>query len=503
MNSKKPGVKLEAYIENPIKESKNHPELGFDLSLLKRNELYVNLIHFDLNMTSPENYKYYNDFKVDVVGGFLAMDNLDMFQKYLEVIQNKNKNIPFIVISSGSSGKDVIPICKQYKFVKEVIIFCGNYDYNKHYLDEYPGYVNRVFTDINDVYNYIKTFGPNKYKEGIENYRNSDQFIFSYDDIKMDKQLEQCPVISAYEYDKCYFLIHRTYAHFFEFMNNNGKITLSDDKVTLTTENYDQIEEFINSSNLEIINAKDKSDLISKFKELENSPNFVELSIRTYSGESYFCYLFNRVMRNFEEGLMSLSYYMGPLLFGLNKYVKENPQNFSFSEDMTLCRNIRCSIYDFYLYKMNLNHIICFPSITSTSLTKGKFKPTKKSKKLNDKGFKEEDMIKLTMIFYYKHEPGNISPGIIIKDYYGSDGIQISTKPKENEVILFPFTFARIIKIKEKPKTEITYQNAETESTHEIYFNIINRKEYIEYKLKNDVHNRISFSQLDKNNIQF
>ena len=208
-------------------------------------------------------------------------------------------------------------------------------------------------------------------------------------------------------------------------------------------------------------------------------------------------------MRNFEEGLMSLSYYMGPLLFGLNKYVKENPQNFSFSKDMTLYRNIRCSIYDFYLYKMNLNHIICFPSITSTSLIKGKFKPTKKSKKLNDKGFKEEDMIKLTMIFYYKHEPGNISPGIIIKDYYGSDGIQISTKPKENEVILFPFTFARIIKIKEKPKTEITYQNAETESTHEIYFNIINRKEYIEYKLKNDVHNRISFSKLDKNNIQF
>ena len=189
MNSKKPGVKLEAYIENPIKESKNHPELGFDLSLLKRNELYVNLIHFDLNMTSPENYKYYNDFKVDVVGGFLAMDNLDMFQKYLEVIQNKNKNIPFIVISSGSSGKDVIQICKQYKFVKEVIIFCGNYDYNKHYLDEYQGYVNRVFTDINDVYNYISSFGPNEYKEGIENYRNSDQFIFSYDDIKMDKQL--------------------------------------------------------------------------------------------------------------------------------------------------------------------------------------------------------------------------------------------------------------------------------------------------------------------------
>ena len=93
--------------DNLIKEE--NKKIGFDLSLITREPLCVNLIHFDTNMTNKENYKYYSKFKVDVVGGFFAMDNLDIFKKYLEAI--KQKNIPFIVISSGSSGKDIIPIC--------------------------------------------------------------------------------------------------------------------------------------------------------------------------------------------------------------------------------------------------------------------------------------------------------------------------------------------------------------------------------------------------------
>ena len=95
--------------------------LGFDISLIKRDELNVNLIHFDKNMTNSENYNYFNNFKVDVVGGFYAIDDIDIFRNYLEKI--KEKNIPFFVLCSGSAGKDIIPICKKYSFIKEVIIF--------------------------------------------------------------------------------------------------------------------------------------------------------------------------------------------------------------------------------------------------------------------------------------------------------------------------------------------------------------------------------------------
>ena len=465
---------LECYIDKiKLEEDK---EIGFDLDLLKRRELNVNLIYFDLNMTRPENYSYYNDFKVDVVGGFLAMDDLIMFQKYLEEINKKN--IPFIVITSGSSGKDVIEICQKYSFVREVIIFCGTIEYNEHYIKDYPYLVKRVFNRIKKLYDYIETFGET-YKPGIQNYRNSSQFLFSYEDIKMDNQLELCPVISAYEYDKCYFLVHRAYAHFFGDINNRNE------NVIFTRENFKKINDYINSS--EIIGDGDKKELISKFESIVDKINFVELSIRKYTGESSFCYIFNRTMRNFDSGLISLAYYMGPLLYALNKYVKENPQNFSFSEDMTLYRNIQCSIYDFYIYKMNLNHIICFPAITSTCAGETKFKPTKKAKKINNNGINPESMVNLKMIFKYKHEEGNISPGIIIKDYLGSDGKCLSTNPKENEVILFPFTFVRITNIEPLMK-----------NTYAMHLDIINRKEYIEYKLKKDVQNRIFFGVLDE-----
>ena len=474
MSHNNKGIIPECYVDNLIPEENKN--IGFDLNLLKRQELYVNLIYFDTNMTNHENYRYYNDFKVDVVGGFHGMDDFQMFEKYLEVI--KNKNIPFIVISSGSSGADVIKICRKFSFIKEVIIFCGNYKKHEHYINDNPGYVKNVFTSIDDVYNYIQKFGPNKYRQGIKDFRNLEKFNFSYEDIKMNKQLEQCPVISAYEYDRCYFLVHRAYAHFFGDINNKNE------NVIFKKSYFKIVKDYINKS--EIIKSLYKNVLINILEELVDKKNFVELSLRKYTTENGFCYIFNKAMRNFENGLMSLAYFMGPFLFGLNKYVKENPNNFCFNNDMVLYRIIRCSIYDFYLYKMNKNHIICFPSITSTSTLRGQFNPTSNSQTYNNTGIKEEDMLNVTMIFNYTHKYGNISPGIIIKDNIGKDGNYISPHQYEDEVILFPFTFVKIKNI-----------NKINSKTYEIYLDIINRKNYIEYILKNDVEKRTHFSNFD------
>jgi len=194
-------------------------------------------------------------------------------------------------------------------------------------------------------------------------------------------------------------------------------------------------------------------------------------------------------MRNFEGGLISLAYYMGPLLYGLNKYVYENPEKFALREDMTLYRTIQCSIFDFYLYAINKNHIICFPAITSTSAKEQKFNPTNLAKKINkNEGIPPQDIYKIIMIFHYKHEKDNISPGIIIKDNTGKDGKYLSKHKSENEVILFPFTFARITEINLVDKNKNQYV---------IHLNIINRKSYIEYTLRDNVKKRLLFSKLD------
>ena len=433
--------------------------IGFDMSLIKRNELNVNLIHFDSNMTNSENYEYFNNFKVDVVGGFYAIDDITIFRNYLEKI--KEKNIPFIVICSGSAGKDIIPICKKYSFIKEVIIFCMNYSYNEHYINDYPGYVKKVLTSIDSVYDYIKTFGE-KYKQEIDLYHTNEKYEFSQEEISMNKQFLQCPVITAEEYDRCYFLVHRAYAHFFGDMDNKYE------KPKFIYQNYNKIVDCIHKLN------GDTDGLYDQFRGLLNlndNNTFIEKAIREYTKESGFCYLLNKMVRNFESGLISLSYYMGPFLYGLNKYVKDNP-SLAMSHDMTLYRKFNCSKLDFYLYKINKGHIISFPSITSTSSSDGCFTPTGFGSNYSD------DKITIKLIIKYKHEYGNKSPGIIIEDKKGTDGDYLSSNPHENEVILFPFTFFKI--------TDISGNN--------IYLEIINRKTYIEYTLKNDVHNRKTFS---------
>ena len=442
-------------------KNENDYNIGFDLSLIKRDELNVNLIHFDKNMTNSENYGYFNNFKVDVVGGFYAIDDIDIFRKYLEKIKRD-----FIVVCSGSAAKDIIPICKNYSNIKEVIIFCMNRSYHEHYIKDYPGFVKKVLTSIDSVYEYIKSFGD-KYIDRIDldnSLEKYEKYHFSSDDISMKRQYLQCPVITAEEYDRCYFLVHRAYAHFFDDIDNIYE------KPKFIYQNFNKIIDCINK-----LDKDNDSDLYKQFQGLLNlndNNQFIEKAIREYTKESDFCYLLNKMMRYFESGLISLAYYMGPFLYGLNKYVKENP-DFSMSHDMTLYRKFDCSKLDFYLYKINKGHIICFPSITSTSSQDGSFTPTGYGSSNNS-----EEKITIKLIIKYKHEYGNKSPGIIVEDKKGKDGHYLSEYTSDHEVILFPFTFMRINDI----------------SGNNIYLEIINRKSYIEYTLKNDVHNRKKFS---------
>lgn len=192
-----------------------------------------------------------------------------------------------------------------------------------------------------------------------------------------------------------FFLVHRAYAHFF------GNIKDKKERPKFKIENYCKI-----ISGLKKIN---KIHLYQKFKNLvdiKDNKTFIEKAIKAYTQEGDFCYLFNRIMRNFETGLISFAYYMGPFLYGVNKFVKEDP-SFSMSKDMALYRIINCSKLDFYLYKLNVGHIICFPSLTSTSLKDNSFSRTQNN---------SSEFMKIKLIFKYKYKSGNISPGIIFAD---------------------------------------------------------------------------------------
>ena len=194
-------------------------------------------------------------------------------------------------------------------------------------------------------------------------------------------------------------------------------------------------------------------------------------------------------MRNFDKGLTNLVYYIGPLLYGLNKYVFDNP-SFGLFKNYKLYRIIQCSKLEFYQYKLNLGKIICFPSFTSTSYEPINFNPTNLANKVNNITNKES-LFNVKMIFDYEYNPGYISPGIIIGNNKGHDGLPLSNYD-EKEVLLFPFTFAKINKIFQEEIKGVKFQV--------IIFEIIGRKSYLEYKLRDDFQNRVLFSKLEKNN---
>ena len=456
---------LEACIDN-IKDEKDL-DIGFDpdIVLKNREELKINLIYYDDQITkSNESYDRYKKFKVNVVGGFYASDEIDIFKKYLEEIQKLNEIPPYIVVTIPTNFEDIYNICLKHSFIKEIIIISRYKQKYEDYLYSHKKLLKYIAQDYDNLINYLKKFGDltSNWNFFLKYFYNNR--IFTSNNIQMDRQLNTCPIITAYEYDELYFIVHRAYAHF--FTNESYQKDPKQEKWPKFGDNcYKKIKEFLNDFDIE---KNEREELLKKFKELKDSKNFTEDAIRKYTGEGIFCYLLNRVMRNFEKGLIKLAYYIGPLLFGLNKYALEHPDK-CLNENTTLYRKLTLNPLDKYIYKFSVGHIICFPSLTSTSILKDQFAPTKLAKNINkiknDKENSEE--IKIEMIIKYKHEEGNITPALNI--------VKLSNSKNEEERLIFPFTFFRINDIKTK---------IEEKNSYIFNMEIINRKKIIEYDLK-------------------
>ena len=446
--------------------------IGFDPDavLNNREELKINLIYFDSQFTKEnKSYDYYKKFKINVVGGFYASDEIDIFKKYLEEINKLKKVPPYVVVTYEKNFEDIYNACLKYTFIKEIIMI-DRFKKSEKYLISHKKLLKHISKGYDDLIDYLKKMGDMTSNWNSVLRLFSSSRIFTSDEIQMNRQLSTCPIISAYEYDQLYYLVHRAYAHF--FTNDSGR---KDPKYEAWPEfkdlNLKKIKEFIND--LESDTHEIKKQLLEEFIKLNKSRRFTEDAIKAYTGETPFCYSLNRVMRNFEKGLIKLAYYFGPFLFGLNKYALEHPEK-CLNEDTKLYRKIRVNPLDNYVYKLSVGHIICFPSITSTSIVDINFNPTKLSSNINADPFKNKteetkksDMIDIDMIIHYKHSEGNITPGLDIQN--------LSKSKYEKERILLPFTFLRLNSISKKPGNDKGY----------IFdMEIINRKKIIEYDLK-------------------
>ena len=447
--------------------------LGFDPDAVAKNreELNVNLIYFDDQITkSNDSYRYYKEFKVNVVGGFYASDEIDIFHQYLDAIKDLKQTPPYIVVTVPKNFEEIYKICENYNFINEIIIISRLTKKFENYLTTHKTLLKHISKDHDDLIDYIKKIGDkttnwNKILKVFDNSR-----IFTSDEIQMNRQLSTCPIITAYEYDQLYFIVHKAFSHF--FTNESLKKDPSCEKEPCFLErDYKKIEELLLESDFNLKETETKT-LLKHFEELKKSKNFTEDAIKKYTGESVFCYLPNRVMRNFEKGLIKLAYYIGPLLFGLNKYALEHP-DICLNENTTLYRKLTVNSLGKYVYKLSVEHIICFPSLTSTSILKDRFNPTNLGKDINADPFKnkgekkDSNDIVIEMKINYRHQAGNITPGIDIS--------KLSKNKSEKEILLFPFTFLRINSFTEKVGCEKTFI---------LDMDIINRRHLIEYDLE-------------------
>lgn len=268
----------------------------------------------------------------------------------------------------------------------------------------------------------------------------------------MSNQIPITTLITLYEYKKCIFAFHRIISYFFNEQWAEPKFTSNDKNL---------VSEFLKRSNFEPFLKQKINEIMNK---LLYSKNFTLDCIKYYTSENL-CYIFNKTLRDIGKNYDGMSHFVGPFYYALFKFLHDNPQK-GLNKSVTLYRDVQMNIFDFYLYHLSLNDIICFISFTSTTILKNlNFKSTYNSKLVNNS--KSTDLF-VKMIIRYNYEYGNISPGIYIKDE--------SSISKEEEVILFPFTFYKISKIEERKGT--------INDKHIIYLDIINKNKIFEFELK-------------------
>ena len=424
----------------------------------RRKELFhLNLIHYDENMKNSENIDYYKRFKLNVVGGFHAIDNFEIFKKFMEKMKNNQNKIHYILITSGSASEKIMKYCHDFEFIKEIIIFCG-------YLNKYKKMYD-INTEMGKKFYKLKLISAN-YTQ-VENYLSKIKFDDS--EIAYYKQLTFTPIICYFEYEKCYFSIHRLISYFFDEEWNTPKYT--EECLTKIKKCIEKISD---------IQEKDKSLIKSTVKKLKQSNNFGEDCVKTYTAEGVYKIL-NKVMRDIGRGYIDLVYFFGPYDYGFFKYLHDNT-NKGINSDITLERNIALNELDYYVYTLSEGEIICFPAFTSTStISNNPFSPTPEALKLNGIDPKTCKFVK--MIFHYYYKKGTVSPGIDVDD--------ISSCKGEKEVLLLPFTFVKFNKINKKDERHFEFD-----------FTIINQSKYLEFILKNSdidsikkkIHNLINFN---------
>ena len=413
--------------------NKEELEKIIDFSDIEKQNLYVNIIHFDKNLKNKENIEYYRYLSVKTVGSYYPFNDFDMIKLFLSKLYNQIPYCHYILITSGSESKQILEEFHKFHFLTDIIIFC----FNK----------NKYLNLLNNQYKKLKLI-TDDFKELI---KFIESIKFSEIDLNLNYHLPLTPLITYYVYKKNLFPVHRILAYFFEEKFQG-----------FSYEYFEISKKFLENSTLE---EDVKNKIINIMKKLIDTEDFPEKCIEYYTGEDL-CYVFNKALRNFEKYYLEMTYFIGPFYYGIFLYSLIHKEKL-LQKKTKLYRDLKMNRLDLYLYQFCEKDIICFPSFTSTTLDVNlNFEITDNGEKINIDKIEEQGFVK--MIITYDPKENSIPQGLDISSESQFTG--------EKEVLLFPFTFLRIDKVE--------IHSGKENDKHLIYMTIINKGDVLEYGLK-------------------
>ena len=389
----------------------------------------VHLIYYDENIQfNSENYGYVKQFKNRIKGAFFPVKDIDSLKQLVEKFTSIKINGSFTLITSGRAAEKVIPICSS--FINNVIIFC-------YYIEKYLPLKNK-YSKIKNVINDFSDIFSNL---------NDSQII-------NDSSIIGNKIISFDDYKQKYYKYHKKLS---EFFNENYY------DIGLDSNYKNKFKNFIDLSDVD-----DKKNI--KFWVDRVSMGKVSEYITAYTGETKLCYSLNKWLRNLDENEYDyIKYFAGPFSYSLYQYAY-NEKKQGIYHTKTFYRKMTIKLTDYYLYKMLVGELICYPAFTSTSeedISKYDF-PTTIAIEVNK--LTANDVSVVLIIKYNCKNSNHPTPCVSASQY--------SVNAGEQEYIFPPFSFFKI--------TGITERSGKPNNPHIIYMTTPSKRNLLEFALKKD-----------------
>ena len=357
--------------------------------------------------------------------------------KFLITLFGKQQQNYYLVLSGSASKEFLDSGYYDNNRVMDFIIYC--YDKNK-YLPLKEKYNSISMIEDENFDNVIE-----KIKTTIPSEENSFFEIKNYSSFLIEEEYKGSPLEKHIEMSKFFDENYETPS-----FNENIKKEIIEllNKIAQTKNEFEEAKEIIE-------NIYDEKDLIN-----------------CYTAESIIVYCLNKCLREVDNKFIKFA---GLLNYALYKYYYDHPE-INVTQDTIFYRKLIISIKDLYSYDIFENHIICFPSFTSTSIDENAF-PYPEIKKHNSSMFKDKELNNnfgqyrekcVLLKIYYKYDELNQCPAFDIK--------YCSHFHNEKEFVFPPFSFFRILKFNSNSGT--------SEDPVVIELEVIPRKQNLERKLK-------------------